>query len=719
MSESNAHPAVEALPGPLPKSLVPPAYQAGLVLVAIAMVLLPLIYIGLIAAVAVALGAYVSVGPAWFDLGSVGRGIQWKVLGFLAPIVAGIILIFFMVKPLFAHRAGAMEPVVLDRSKQKDLFDFVDGLCGIVGAPTPRRIAVDCAANASASFERGAHDLLTGHLALTIGLPLAASLDLRGLAGVLAHEFGHFAQGTGMRLSYVIRSVNNWFARVVYERDDWDESLDRWANRADLRIGIILHLSRFFVWLTRRVLWLLMMVGHGISCFMLRQMEFDADRYQAKLVGPRAFENTFLRLHLLNVASAQGTEVLARLWEQGELPEDIPDMVVQLADRLPAEVEEQVREHLRSGKTGFFDTHPAEAARIARAGRESAEGTFQFEAPAAALFHDFEALSRRATLEYYRGVVGEVFERAALVPVAKVLEETADLQDQTASLERVFKGTLSAVKLVWLPRVIEPIPDWDAACAAIREARRAMADRSSAAKAAVDVFAQEDERRMKADVACNLMEAGVWVDIESLGLEDEDPDAARVVIADAEAKQAGVAAEIDAFLESAGGWLGAAIRLLAHPEAAERIDPGLLRQDMKPLVQAFYSLQDGGDEFLALREQLTVMSELIQAIQKGEGNESAAEECQSMAERLKTKLEALRERLTEAYPFKHAGGPIRIGYQVVGGEIAESNDLGSLYVQAATALERYQQLYLRLLACLTHAAETLERELDRSETRSR
>lgn len=47
------------------------------------------------------------------------------------------------------------------------------------------------------------------------------SLDLQQFAGVLAHEFGHFAQSSGMRLSYLIRSINHWFARVVFEEDQW------------------------------------------------------------------------------------------------------------------------------------------------------------------------------------------------------------------------------------------------------------------------------------------------------------------------------------------------------------------------------------------------------------------------------------------------------------------------------------------------------------------
>jgi Zn-dependent protease with chaperone function len=71
---------------------------------------------------------------------------------------------------------------------------------------------LDLQVNASASFRRGFLSLFSRDLTLTIGLPLVAGLTVRQLGGVLAHEFGHFAQGAGMRLTFVVRSVNAWFA---------------------------------------------------------------------------------------------------------------------------------------------------------------------------------------------------------------------------------------------------------------------------------------------------------------------------------------------------------------------------------------------------------------------------------------------------------------------------------------------------------------------------
>jgi hypothetical protein len=78
---------------------------------------------------------------------------------------------------------------------------------------------------------------------------------------------GHFSQGRAMSLTFIVRSVNAWFARVVYERDAWDDRLRSTAQRSDFRFGIILHMARAMVWVTRRILWLLMNVGHCRQLF--------------------------------------------------------------------------------------------------------------------------------------------------------------------------------------------------------------------------------------------------------------------------------------------------------------------------------------------------------------------------------------------------------------------------------------------------------------------
>src|ERR1043165_9819170 len=194
----------------------------------------------------------------------------------------------------------------------------------MVGSSKPARIEMDCQVNASARLKRG---LFSKDLVLTIGIPLAAGLNMREFAGVLAHEFGHFTQGFGMRLTYIIRNINLWFARVVYERDEWDLKLERSARTADYRIGIVLHTARGCVWVTRRILWALMQAGNAISCFMMRQMEYDADWYETNIAGSDAFETTSARLRILNIASQIASGEVQPSWASHKLPENLPYLI--------------------------------------------------------------------------------------------------------------------------------------------------------------------------------------------------------------------------------------------------------------------------------------------------------------------------------------------------------------------------------------------------------
>jgi Zn-dependent protease with chaperone function len=290
---------LEAFQGTVTHTKTGPLYGAGLAIVAFAMVLLPLLYMALIGFTVWAVLWHLR-NDTWIFDGPSGRAGFSRFVLYLGPAVVGGILVFFMVKPFFAAKAKRSEPITLDPEKEPMLFAFVQKICGLVGASAPCRIDVDCEVNASASLRRG---LWSNDLVLTIGLPLASGLDMRQFAGVLAHEFGHFAQGAGMRLTYIIRKINVWFARVVYERDAWDLKLEQYAKGGDWRVRIMLHAGRGCVWVSRRILWALMHAGQAISCFMLRQMEYDADSYEAKLAGSDAFESTASRLRVLAVAT--------------------------------------------------------------------------------------------------------------------------------------------------------------------------------------------------------------------------------------------------------------------------------------------------------------------------------------------------------------------------------------------------------------------------------
>lgn len=406
-----------AFNGAVARTPVSLLYRIGLLVVTLAMVTLPLIYIAMVGAAGWAV--YYWATHFTFLL-SHGRGRGWIVmlLVYLTPLFAGLVLVFFMVKPLFARRVSHAQPLALNPGAEPLLFAFVTRLCQAVGAPFPTRIDIDCQLNASASFRRGLFSFLGNDLVLTIGLPLAASLNLREFAGVLAHEFGHFTQGFGMRLTYVIRTVNGWFARVVYERDAWDVMLEEAAQTNDWRLAIMIGIARLGVWFSRQLLWLLMMIGHGIGCFMLRQMEYDADSYQIKLAGSEAFETTMRRFHVLGATLERAYKDMRSTWNLGKrLPDDFPAYFMNYAAAMPETERTRLEDTMGLEPTGLFDTHPSNGDRIRKARQAGDPGIFHLDVPAKVLFSSFAVPAKQVTLLHYEDDLGLPLGLATLVPV--------------------------------------------------------------------------------------------------------------------------------------------------------------------------------------------------------------------------------------------------------------------------------------------------------------
>lgn len=132
---------------PVPVSIL---YRLVLLVVAVAMVLLPLVYLSLIAGLAWLVYFHATHSLGMFSAAR-GRGAILILAIYLAPIVAGTIAVLFMLKPLFARRVSEHRPVSLSRENEPLLFEFVDRLCDTVGARRPERIDIDCNVNASAA----------------------------------------------------------------------------------------------------------------------------------------------------------------------------------------------------------------------------------------------------------------------------------------------------------------------------------------------------------------------------------------------------------------------------------------------------------------------------------------------------------------------------------------------------------------------------------------
>jgi len=370
------------------------AYRIGLIGVVAGLCALPIIYFAIVGAI---------VFGIWFhathDLWALGEHGIWGLVLYVGPLIIGPALIWFMLRPFFGKRAAAIIPQEITAETEPRLFDFIYRVCDLVRAPRPRHVYVDMQANASAAV-MGFVGSLRRQLNLTIGLPLVSRLTIAEFGGVLAHEFGHFAQGAGMRLTFIIRTFNDWIARIAFQPEVLEQNLAAKMSRGGL-YGLVVGLGlRAAIWITRHLLHRLLQLSHAISCYSTRQMEYDADLYEVKIGGPIAFAQVMKSLRWLNEGYSHAMTLFQHAANQGRVAANLVEVIntrsYSAQDYEVWTPDQNVKEEER-----WFSTHPSSANRIANVETFREQPALSDDRPATSLFSDFNELSRRATQEFY------------------------------------------------------------------------------------------------------------------------------------------------------------------------------------------------------------------------------------------------------------------------------------------------------------------------------
>lgn len=706
-ASTNIHELLADFQGRLPPTRASALYHAGLAVVALVMVLLPAIYVTLI--VLTAYGVYYHLAHnTWILMG--GGGGLGRVIGYFGPLIIGLILVLFMVKPLFARRPPRPRNVALTPATEPRLFSFLERICELVNAPAPRQVEVDCQVNASASFRRGLWSFAGSDLTLTIGLPLAAGLNARQFAGVLAHEFGHFTQGAGMRLTYLIRSVSLWFARVVYQRDRWDLELERTAKTVDIRVAVILHAARGVVWFTRRILWALMHVGNAVSCFMLRQMEFDADTYKAKLAGSDTFGQTVHRLHQLNAATQVTFHNLRESWKSRRLADDLPAFIVGTADQFPAELRRQIAEATTKEATAPFDTHPSNADRIRAAEALAAAGVFRSAAPASALFQSFSELCRHVSRHCYEKEHELPVGNQNLIPTRDLLRESGAEQEVYHELE-LWTGEvdLTHQALELDAECLHRPPESAASIDALIHARGEMARLQSEAIRATQQYAAAETRYRNATNAWALLRAGFSIEAREFDLAHGTPNAALAAQVEQQNRSQAASNTLAKFAAAMKRRLTAALQWLQSPAAETTLpDAATLRAEAARLLPVLSATAATVPSLVTLAREFVPL-QLLLANRANHAEPAKVDAAvQESVQRIQVLLDTIRRPLKDvSYPFPHARGQITLE-ALIQPDDTPQHPLEELFSQCAACLDRLLPLQIKALAHLIRLAHRVE-----------
>ncbi|MFO0787249.1 MAG: M48 family metallopeptidase [Phycisphaerales bacterium] len=599
------------------------------------------------------------------------------------PIAVGVVLIVFLLRPflLLFEAEEEREGIEIFPGEEPRLFGFVEAVCQTMGAPAPEKIYIDCAPNAAAQF-MGSGLAIFGRsrLALHIGLSLVAGMNASEFAGVLAHEFGHFSQGVGMRATVIFGKVTSWMARAAYSRgrlDDGIEEMHESESGYTIALGIALRLG---IGCARLFLKIVLFAGFAVSQVMGRRMEFDADKHQARFVGSAATNRSWKNLVALQQSAVQAETMVAEQWHKRTLPEDLPSLIASIARRQSPDRAAEARKRMEERRTGWLDSHPAPGTRLDAIAGLNEPGVFRLEEPATTLFTNFPAASKRASYNHFKERVGEYIFSATFVPSATLFGS----QEEEVGRSETARAFIGFDPPDFRPLSIDsgalsPADDPRRAWETIKTCRSRIKSNSDIERA-VTAFVDSNQRLVQASAAPAVFGIGIGRLKKEFRYSFSGP---KDLISEREGSTEAMkkaAATIDAALDAAGTRLNANLRLLATKGSEKRI-PGAeaMRERAAILLPAHAALRKALPQLRAIREDLERGALLGVYTQDDATRDKAREAVRPISDNIREKILSLRQDW----------GGIPSPYPGADG----ATSLGGLVVRATPAWREYDQIF--------------------------
>ncbi len=542
-----------------------------------------------------------------------GRGAVLLIAAYLAVPVGLAMVIIVLVKPLFFGWGAKDNRFEISREQEPLFFEFVDHLCAFVGAPAPQRIFVDCQVNAAAGLSEGFLGALFGgnRCDLMIGLPLVAGMKTSEIAGILAHEFGHFTQSGARRVSYIVRTILNWFAHIYYYRDRMDQWIYAGSQGGHYVNIVFCWIIRVLLWLARRLIWVFMLLGNFAAGYLSRQMEYDADGFEIKLAGSRGFAESTQKLLTLNIANTKTIDDINAMIQEERLPDNYPLLIAANMEIWEDDWKSAVVKIIDESKTGVYDTHPCDKDRIAAAEKAVESGVFHCRQPASLLFRNFLGLCREVSVDFYQNIVGLTWKPETLKNSAPIVDQLRREGESRKAVRRFFLNSYLAYRFLPLNQVAAS-KNAKEALNRLKQTRETLVHSAGEIHKAVKAFDDADTCRSKGEFYRELVRAGVPLKKAEDGFRFRSLGEANQEIQKHELESARRHLQIVRRDAVVAERLSCARELLAQKEIQNRIEQGdeLHRrtETLFPILEKLGSLQN---EIESERKRFGLISSII------------------------------------------------------------------------------------------------------------
>ena len=290
------------------------------------------------------------------------------------------VVALYLIKPIFAlFRKQPDKGVKLSREDSPRLYDLIMETAKEVGVSAPKNIYVTQEVNAAVRIPTGIGSLLFPvYRDMVVGLALFKSTNVAEVKSIIAHEFGHFAQGR-VRFKSLINAAEFMMQDLAYRRDNLDDMLVRWCLHENWK-GYCGRLIRLVVNGVRSVNQFLFRSFHRNILKLSRHLEYDADEVACRIAGSDTFISGLCKVRLLDYSFASYANMVSMIhnnrdmgicnfWDYYDLMSpcfEISKIRTSSFDRLESTPDpEPVKSRVFIGEV--LDTHPSLENRIEHA----------------------------------------------------------------------------------------------------------------------------------------------------------------------------------------------------------------------------------------------------------------------------------------------------------------------------------------------------------------
>lgn len=629
-------------------------------------------------------------------------------------ILAASLILLALIKPIFLPKQEEQEPVELDENAQPMLHAYLGALAERVGAPKPSRIYTDGSVNAYARPRPVLFGLLGMRYDLCVGMLLFEGMSAREVTGVIAHELGHFSQGTAMRVVMVTRSIALWFAKVAYVRDIWDYRLWLFSQTNENFLGLIVGLIVLFSELVRLIpafLYLIICAGDAI---LSREMEHDADRFETRVAGTQGSISITRRLIELNIAADSAAPRINQWLAKGRIPSDLPKVFARQARQLPAE---QLSKRVKLGvgaKRNIFASHPTGSERIARATAENTPGICTLEGPGTILLMSPHLVSEAVTREMVRECLGpDVDRKIEYAPVTEFIREHEDADKAIDTLRAILgdvANTLSIEPIFISADAISPSDDPAATLARMTQAKAALKATRPAAQPHAQAMRAADAAHEQALHARALLKMHIRIKAAEFGLKASTLAAADTALDEARTNISFASGGVEPATKALRTYIYAGLQLIMSKKA----DPLLpsratLAAETKKLFETHAALRRIWPAINELQRTRTTMEAFFQQSDGGEPGELLIRELNTLLAPTHEHMNLIEQETHQLTDPFAAATEYRSLWQALF-PLAPQSDLLSDWISCLSiAIDTYHALNRRLLVRLMELASLAEK----------